>query len=107
MPSFFNISVPPKIVPFTFQEDNLVEGLLARVSCVVSRGDVPLRIHWEKNGVKLQNGDLGVQIRSFDDHSSILSIPSVATNHNGHYCCVASNEAGSAKHTAQLTVQGK
>ncbi|GAB6020837.1 Down syndrome cell adhesion molecule-like protein 1 [Chamberlinius hualienensis] len=87
-------------------EDHLVEGMLARVSCVVSRGDLPIQMRWEKDGSAIVSGSLdGMQIKSFDDHSSILSIVSVKTLHNGRYSCIASNEAGTAVVDALLNVK--
>ncbi|GAB6021010.1 Down syndrome cell adhesion molecule-like protein 1 [Chamberlinius hualienensis] len=99
------VNVPPKIVPFEFKEEQLVEGLMARVSCIVSRGDLPLDFYWEKSGVVIEPGSLKMQIRSFDEHSSILSIPSVSTQHNGIYTCVVKNDVGMARHSAQLVVK--
>ncbi|GAB6020996.1 Down syndrome cell adhesion molecule-like protein 1 [Chamberlinius hualienensis] len=99
------VNVPPKIVPFEFKEEQLVEGLMARVSCIVSRGDLPLDFYWEKSGVVIEPGSLKMQIRSFDEHSSILSIPSVSTQHNGLYTCIVKNDVGIARHSAQLVVK--
>ncbi|GAB6021002.1 Down syndrome cell adhesion molecule-like protein 1 [Chamberlinius hualienensis] len=99
------VNVPPKIVPFEFKEEQLVEGLMARVSCIVSRGDLPLDFYWEKSGVVIEPGSLKMQIRSFDEHSSILSIPSVSTQHSGVYTCVVKNDVGMARHSAQLVVK--
>ncbi|GAB6021000.1 Down syndrome cell adhesion molecule-like protein 1, variant 3 [Chamberlinius hualienensis] len=99
------VNVPPKIVPFEFKEEQLVEGLMARVSCIVSRGDLPLDFYWEKSGVVIEPGSLKMQIKSFDEHSSILSIPSVSTQHNGIYTCVVKNDVGMARHSAQLVVK--
>ncbi|GAB6021006.1 Down syndrome cell adhesion molecule-like protein 1 [Chamberlinius hualienensis] len=99
------VNVPPKIVPFEFKEEQLVEGLMARVSCIVSRGDLPLDFYWEKSGVVIEPGSLKMQIRSFDEHSSILSIPSVSVQHNGVYTCVVKNDVGMARHSARLVVK--
>uniref|UniRef100_T1JA71 Down syndrome cell adhesion molecule-like protein Dscam2 n=1 Tax=Strigamia maritima TaxID=126957 RepID=T1JA71_STRMM len=97
------VNVPPKIVPFSFQDDHLFEGMLVRVSCVVSRGDLPLTIRWTKDGALIPPS-LGVTLRDFDEYSSVLSIESVAIVHNGNYTCYANNSAGKASHTAQLLV---
>lgn len=106
-PCLLFVSVPPKIVPFTFQDEHIVEGSLARVSCIVSRGDLPLNLHWERNGIKIEPGLMGIEIKSFDEHSAILSIAEVSSEHNGLYTCIAKNDAGSARHSAQLLVKGK
>ncbi|GAB6030518.1 hypothetical protein CHUAL_007380 [Chamberlinius hualienensis] len=103
--------VPPKIVPFSFQdEQHILEGMLARASCVVSRGDLPLRIMWEKDRQPVPNTPIlgtGITVRKFDEYSSILSIDSVKKEHSGTYTCVAGNDAGSARYSTQLIVNGK
>ncbi|GAB6032243.1 Down syndrome cell adhesion molecule-like protein 1 [Chamberlinius hualienensis] len=96
------------IVPFEFKEEQLVEGQLARVSCIVSRGDLPLNFAWEKDGLGLINEDAkadGIYVRSFDEHSSILSITSVQLKHNGRFTCIAKNAAGMARHSAEVVVK--
>uniref|UniRef100_T1JP64 Down syndrome cell adhesion molecule n=1 Tax=Strigamia maritima TaxID=126957 RepID=T1JP64_STRMM len=98
------VHVPPKLVPFTFQDEFLSEGMLVRVSCVVSRGDLPLSISWLKDGEKLAT-ELAISIRKFDEYSSVMSIDPVTINHAGNYTCTAQNHAGVATHTAQLTVR--
>ena len=104
--SYTFFSVPPKIVPFSFQDEQLVEGLLVRVSCVVSRGDLPLTITWLKDGLPIPS-ELLISTRVFDEYSSVLSIDPVSSKHNGNYTCVARNHAASAFHTAELKIQGK
>uniref|UniRef100_T1IRM3 Down syndrome cell adhesion molecule-like protein Dscam2 n=1 Tax=Strigamia maritima TaxID=126957 RepID=T1IRM3_STRMM len=98
------VNVPPQIIPFSFQGDFLFEGTLARVACVVSQGDLPLVITWSKDGGHLAP-DLGVTVRDFDEHSSVLTINRVTSRHNGNYTCSAQNPAGSVNFTAQLVVQ--
>ncbi|GAB6020833.1 hypothetical protein CHUAL_003487 [Chamberlinius hualienensis] len=101
-----HVMVPPKIVPFEFQEDLLREGMRARLQCVVSEGDLPLNVSWLKDGKPLDEA-MGVTIRNLDDFSSILTIASITPSHNGNYTCVASNTAASTSHNAQLSVNGK
>lgn len=45
-------------------------------------------------------------ITSLGDRISVLSIQSVAADHNGEYTCTAENPAGVADYTATLTVNG-
>ncbi|GAB6033034.1 Down syndrome cell adhesion molecule-like protein 1, variant 2 [Chamberlinius hualienensis] len=97
------ILVPPHIVPFSFMDEYMLEGMLARLTCVVSRGDRPLTIVWVKDD-RLITAELGVSVRTFDEYSVVLTINSVSSKHNGNYTCIASNPAGSANHTAQLIV---
>ncbi|GAB6026403.1 Down syndrome cell adhesion molecule-like protein 1 [Chamberlinius hualienensis] len=93
------------IVPFTFQEDQLIESMLIRVPCIVSRGDLPLNIYWEKDGKKANWQEMGVSINAIDNYSSILSIANVTTKHNGIYTCYVQNAAGNASFAASLFVQ--
>uniref|UniRef100_T1JP33 Down syndrome cell adhesion molecule-like protein Dscam2 n=1 Tax=Strigamia maritima TaxID=126957 RepID=T1JP33_STRMM len=97
------VNVPPKIVPFTFQDEHLLEGMLVRVSCVVSRGDLPLTINWLKDSHPIPK-DLSITISDFDEYSSILSIENVTSKHNGNYTCIASNAAASIKYSTLLFV---
>uniref|UniRef100_T1JP35 Down syndrome cell adhesion molecule n=1 Tax=Strigamia maritima TaxID=126957 RepID=T1JP35_STRMM len=97
------VMIPPKIVPFTFQDEHLLEGMLVRVSCVVSRGDLPLTINWLKDSHPIPK-DLSITISDFDEYSSILSIENVTSKHNGNYTCIASNAAASIKYSTLLFV---
>lgn len=98
-----DVSVPPKITPFSFQEQLIREGMRARLQCVVSDGDLPIRILWLKDGDTI-DPDLGVTVRDLDEFSSILTINKITPHNNGNYTCTVSNSAGSAHHTASLFV---
>uniref|UniRef100_T1IT66 Down syndrome cell adhesion molecule-like protein Dscam2 n=1 Tax=Strigamia maritima TaxID=126957 RepID=T1IT66_STRMM len=98
-----SILVPPKILPFQFQ-DNLSEGVRAQLHCVVSEGDLPLTIIWTKDEKPIAK-ELLINIRNIDDYSSILSISNVTAFHNGNYTCIAANNAAKAHHTAALLVK--
>uniref|UniRef100_T1J767 Down syndrome cell adhesion molecule n=1 Tax=Strigamia maritima TaxID=126957 RepID=T1J767_STRMM len=97
------VNVPPKIVPFTFQDGHLLEGMLVRVSCVISRGDLPLNISWLKNDKQLPE-DHSINVHNLDDYSSVLSIDPVTKKHDGNYTCIAKNMAGSDFLVASLIV---
>uniref|UniRef100_T1IV65 Ig-like domain-containing protein n=1 Tax=Strigamia maritima TaxID=126957 RepID=T1IV65_STRMM len=98
------VHVPPKVVPFSFQDEPLSEGTLVRVSCVVSRGDLPINITWLKDD-RIIPSELPVSIREFDEYSSVLSIDPVKFKHAGNYSCIALNHAGISSHTAQLAIK--
>lgn len=78
----------------------------ARLQCVVSDGDLPLKLTWTKDSQPI-GSDLGVHIRDLDEFSSILTIAKITPRHNGNYTCAASNSAGSMSHSAKLFVNGK
>lgn len=97
-------TVPPVIEPFAFQKD-LSDGMRTRLICGVSRGDLPLRLTWLKDGEHLMPS-LGANVSSIDQFSSILSIPLLSHTHSGEYTCVASNQASEVKYSATLQVKG-
>uniref|UniRef100_T1JHX4 Ig-like domain-containing protein n=1 Tax=Strigamia maritima TaxID=126957 RepID=T1JHX4_STRMM len=78
--------------------------MLVRVSCVVSRGDLPLSISWLKDDQNL-TPELAISIRKFDEYSSVMSIDPVTIKHAGNYTCTARNHAGVSAHTTQLIVR--
>ncbi|GAB6020834.1 Down syndrome cell adhesion molecule-like protein 1 [Chamberlinius hualienensis] len=93
----------PKIVPFAFQGDHVFEGALARLTCVVYQGDLPLKINWMKDGITIPT-DLGASIHQIDTYTSILTIDHVELKHGGNYTCIAQNRAAATSHTASLVV---
>lgn len=97
--------MPPRIPPFSFQDQLIREGMRARLQCVVIDGDLPIRITWTKDGQPISS-DIGVTIRDLDDFSSILTISKITPKNNGNYTCMATNAAGTATHTANLFVNG-
>ncbi|KAG8327858.1 hypothetical protein J6590_009661 [Homalodisca vitripennis] len=107
------VMVPPKITPFSFRSDLLL-GERVGVQCVISKGDPPLTIQWQKDGLELTvatSGDGGpsggsIIVRDLDDFTSILSIGALARHHGGNYTCLASNSVARAHHTASLSVNG-
>uniref|UniRef100_T1JAC9 Down syndrome cell adhesion molecule-like protein Dscam2 n=1 Tax=Strigamia maritima TaxID=126957 RepID=T1JAC9_STRMM len=102
------VMVPPKISPFSFQDEDLYEGMRAQVTCAVRQGDLPMAIHWMKDGVPIEATSLGrdgaLVARTFDVYTSSLSIDSVASEHNGNYTCVASNMAAAVTYSSSLRV---
>ena len=97
-------TVSPVVEPFSFSSD-LVSGRRAGVACVVSAGDLPIKIKWLKDGQPLDNS-LGGTV-STADFTSFLSFSRVSRVHNGNYTCLAENPAASASYSAPMIVQGK
>uniref|UniRef100_T1JD47 Down syndrome cell adhesion molecule-like protein Dscam2 n=1 Tax=Strigamia maritima TaxID=126957 RepID=T1JD47_STRMM len=99
------VMVAPKLVPFSFHGDYLYEGGEARVSCVVSQGDLPISLQWKKDGRRPDlEESVGLSIRVIDDYSSLLTIENVQRKHSGTYSCIARNEAGVAEYHTHLAV---
>lgn len=90
--------------PFSFSSD-LVSGRRAGVACVVSAGDLPIKIKWLKDGQPLDNS-LGGTV-STADFTSFLSFPRVSRVHNGNYTCLAENPAASSSYSTPMIVQGE
>lgn len=102
----FSFSEIPKIIPFAFQDDQNFQGMRAHITCAVSQGDLPITYKWLKDNKPI-DPKLKVKVTSYDQHSSALSIESVAAIHSGNYTCVVTNPAAEATFSAQLLVQGK
>lgn len=97
-------SVPPRIIPFHFEE-HIRAGSLVQVICVVGEGDAPIDIRWTLHGEEVRP-KLGIFTQRVGERTSILSIDRVGSEHRGSYTCLASNHAGRTNHTETLWVNG-
>ena len=102
---FLDISVPPRISPFYF-EDGVTEGMHTQIMCTASQGDRPFNITWRKDSQPLSDDARWISISDYAPFSSILTINTVTSSHSGNYTCVAANKVGKAEYTAQLSVTG-
>lgn len=101
-----NLIVRPKIVPFSFGEDEyFTSGTHVQASCIVGEGDIPVDISWTFHG-KIEASMMGISTTKLGPRSSILQIDSVAAAHSGQYTCIAKNSAGAQNYTAHLRVLG-
>ncbi|XP_049947508.1 Down syndrome cell adhesion molecule-like protein Dscam2 [Schistocerca serialis cubense] len=102
--SKLNIQVlePPQIDPISTKPD-LQRGMRTHLSCIVSKGDLPIEISWLKDGAPVPE-DEEVSEKTIDDYSSTLSFRRLAPRHAGNYSCHAANAAASAHYTVQVTV---
>lgn len=95
----------PKILPFNFGEEDYTAGMSAQLQCIVTDGDVPVDIRWITSA-QTHSALSGITYTKIGSKSSILQIDSVDATHSGNYTCTATNTAGQASYTAQLTVVG-
>lgn len=102
---FLSLPVPPLIQPFDIPSTSV--GKLMYIACVVSSGDMPIRITWHKDGQLIVPGSAsGVAIETKEFMSS-LQISKVTLKHNGNYTCIASNAAATVSWERQLIVTGE
>ena len=99
------ITEPPEIVPFSFGEETVDEGDVAQVTCLVKRGDEPLRITWYMKGDVVTSGP-SLTTNKFGTRASMLMISNVGYRHSGMYSCRATNAAGTVTESAVLKVNG-
>ncbi|KAF3847712.1 hypothetical protein F7725_020740 [Dissostichus mawsoni] len=97
---YITVKVPPLIQPFDFPPTSI--GKLMYIACVVSSGDMPIRITWRKDGQEIVASS-GITIDTKEFMSS-LQISKVSLKHNGNYTCIASNDAATVSTERQLTV---
>ncbi|KAI5642678.1 immunoglobulin domain-containing protein [Phthorimaea operculella] len=99
------VNVPPQITPFEFGEEVLNEGETASVSCVMSKGDLPVAFRWRFNGEEIKpRNNLGIVLTTISKKTSILNIEAVNAIHRGSYTCEIRNDAGETNHTTVLSV---
>ena len=101
----FCILEPPQIIPFTFGKPVIDSGEFAQLTCVVSKGDMPITITWSLKGQELNSGP-SITTNMLGQRASMLVISSVDYSHVGEYTCRATNSAGSVTHSALLRVNG-
>lgn len=96
--------VLPHITPFDFEEQ-FNTGDSAQLTCYVGKGDVPLRITWYHKNEKILPGS-GITTITIGERTNLLSVSALQPKHSGEYLCVATNRAGTAKHSATLYIAG-
>lgn len=90
----------------TTNHEQVAVGAYFTASCIVKFGSKPFYFNWLKNGVSILNQVGDLQIDSFKDRQSILSIDKVKLNDAGNYTCAVRNEFGQDSHTVLLIVKG-
>ena len=77
----------------------------AQIQCIVTEGDAPVEIVWNVTA-QSHSSLMGITMTKIGSKSSVLQIDSVDATHTGNYTCTATNSAGIAHYSAQLTVVG-
>lgn len=100
------LTEPPEILPFNFGKEVLDEGDFAHVSCIVTKGDMPISMSWSLQGDQVSVSDSSISTSQAGPRASFLSITSVSNRHTGVYTCTASNVAGTSTFSTELKVNG-
>lgn len=102
----------PQIVPFNFGEDEVNFDDTVTATCTIAKGDLPIHIWWTLSDSieslfehNITSND-GIIISKTGNKLSVLNIEVVKARHRGNYSCYAKNKAGTAKHSAFLSVKG-
>ncbi|XP_043064003.1 Down syndrome cell adhesion molecule-like protein Dscam2 isoform X7 [Drosophila ficusphila] len=98
------VMVPPQVSPFNFGSEVLNMGDVLSITCVVLKGDLPLKIHWSLNDEAVETGVNGFTVMQLNPRTSYLSVDALEAKHRGSYSCVAQNMAGRAIYSADLQV---
>ncbi|KAG5890612.1 hypothetical protein JTB14_005122 [Gonioctena quinquepunctata] len=101
--TILNVNVLPIITPFDFGDEPINSGDYASIQCSVHKGDLPLEISWLHNNKSLGYTD-GVLVTKVGKKASSLTIDSVEDKHSGVYTCSATNQAGVAHYSSELSV---
>ncbi|KAL9920283.1 Down syndrome cell adhesion molecule 1 isoform 15-T15 [Glossina fuscipes fuscipes] len=91
----------PQLEQFHFNANGVNGGQAVRVMCMVISGDLPIDIHWLKNGQPL----LRSIYHKIDEYTLILSLRQTNIADSGNYTCVATNAAGEARKWSILKVK--
>lgn len=90
---------------FNFGDEVINVFDMVSVSCTANKGDLPIDLHWLFNDEEISANE-GISISRTGHRITTLSIENIQDEHRGNYTCVATNEAGVNRHTAELSVNG-
>lgn len=105
--TFLFHSVAPIVLPFSFGDEAANSGDSNAIQCMITKGDLPLRVKWSLNGELVKNGVNGIVIAKISPRLSTLSIESMNSFHRGNFMCIAENAAGASNFTTELRVNGE
>ncbi|KAH9364291.1 hypothetical protein HPB48_008471 [Haemaphysalis longicornis] len=100
--SLYNIPDLPKIQPFSFPRNHPI-GKDVTVSCFATEGQPPFAFTWLKDEREVASGSK-FTVKYPVEKMSMLIIHEVSAVDIGNYTCQVSNDAGSDRFTASLTV---
>ncbi|XP_021928600.1 Down syndrome cell adhesion molecule-like protein Dscam2 isoform X2 [Zootermopsis nevadensis] len=99
-----SVMEPPSIYPFSI-ESGVRLGERLGLQCLVTKGDIPLSIHWLKDEDEVLSLELpALTVRNLGEFSSTLLIEQLSVEHGGRYTCQASNHAATTSHSVMLAV---
>lgn len=73
---------------------------------MITKGDLPLDIHWTLNGAPIVSGEHGITLFRMNPRTSSLNIDSLDAMHRGVFKCIARNKAGTDEFATELHVNG-
>ena len=109
----FRASVAPKILAFSFGDEQYELGMSAQVTCIALEGDAPFDIRWTMQSRTHSAASTvesmaarGITVTKIGAKSSVLQIDSIDAAHAGNYTCHVSNAVASRNYSAELDVVG-
>lgn len=97
-------TVRPEIESFNLPP-SVQMGQRLSITCTVVKGDPPISIRWLRDEYTLKK-DGDIRIHDLADYSSTLLFDPIKPEHRANYTCVATNEAGSDRHSAAMVIHG-
>ncbi|GFS81552.1 down syndrome cell adhesion molecule-like protein 1 homolog, partial [Nephila pilipes] len=99
---YITVRVRPVIEPFNLPP-SVQMGQRLSITCTVIKGDPPITLKWLRDEHALKK-DGDIRIHNLADYSSTLLFDPVKPEHRANYTCVATNEAGSERHSAAMVI---
>lgn len=98
--------VAPQVMPMDFGDEPTNTGDSIGIQCMANKGDIPIDIRWTLNSSPIVSGENGITINKLNPRTSSLNIYNVEGMHRGIFKCIATNQAGTTEHSAELRVNG-
>ena len=99
------LSLEPPQLRKSINSEVISEGNFFAILCQATRGSLPLRFQWLKDGQAISKLQKEFQF-TFDEMSSKLNIKKVSSFHSGNYTCSVQNDIGIDAYTVKVTVKG-